>query len=83
MRIKDAFILTTVSLAVSWAVLESKPAVRDPLAWGELPQVDLSSRILSNKTQSFQLKERKLYLLAIHIRQLIMDGSIRSVRRLV
>ena len=40
MRIKDAFILTTVSLAVSWAVLESKPAVRDPLAWGELPQVD-------------------------------------------
>ena len=40
MRIKDAFILTAVSLAVSWAVLESKPAVRDPLAWGELPQVD-------------------------------------------
>jgi hypothetical protein len=40
MRIKDAFVLTALSLAVGWVVVESKPAVRDPLAWGELPQVD-------------------------------------------
>ena len=40
MRIKDAFVLAALSLTLGWAVVESKPVIRDPLAWGELPQVD-------------------------------------------
>ena len=39
MRIKDALILAALSLILGWVVLESKPVIRDPLAWGELPQV--------------------------------------------
>jgi hypothetical protein len=40
MTVKDALVLVALSLVVGWVVVESKPAVRDPLAWGELPQVD-------------------------------------------
>ena len=40
MRIKDGVFLMALSFIVGYVVVESKPAVRDPLAWGELPQVD-------------------------------------------
>jgi len=40
MRVKDALVLIALSLVVGWVVVESKPVIRDPLAWGELPQVD-------------------------------------------
>ncbi len=40
MRIKDGLFLMVLSFIIGYVVVESKPAVRDPLAWGELPQVD-------------------------------------------
>lgn len=40
MRIKDGVFLMALSFIVGYIVVESKPVVRDPLAWGELPQID-------------------------------------------
>ena len=40
MRIKDGVFLMALSFIVGYVVVESKPTVRDPLAWRELPQVD-------------------------------------------
>jgi len=40
MRVKDVLVLIALSLVLGWVVVESKPVIRDPLAWGELPQVD-------------------------------------------
>jgi hypothetical protein len=40
MRIKDGIILIIGSLVVGWAILHSRPVIKDPLAWGEIALLD-------------------------------------------
>jgi len=42
MKIKDAIILVIGSLVVGWAILHSRPTIKDPLAWGEIAVLDTS-----------------------------------------
>ena len=38
MKFKDYVILTVCSLFLGWLILESRPAISDPMAYGELPK---------------------------------------------
>lgn len=40
MKVKDAILLAAFSLFFGWFIVNSKPAVKDPLAWGELALID-------------------------------------------
>jgi hypothetical protein len=44
MKIKDGIILVVGSLVLGWAILHSKPTIKDPLAWGEIALLDTTLR---------------------------------------
>ena len=59
MRVKDALVLIALSLVVGWVVVESKPVIRDPLAWGELPQVDTTKQDTVKQDTVVSVKGKK------------------------
>ena len=63
MRIKDGLFLMGLSLIVGWLVAESKPAIRDPLAWGELPQVDTTEQDTIKQDTVISVKGKKALII--------------------
>jgi len=56
MRAKDAILLTAFSLFFGWFIVNSKPTVKDPLAWGEMMLQDTSTYI--DTTQPLDVKSK-------------------------
>jgi len=50
MKLKDYVILMVFSLVLGWALLNSKPVIKDPLAWGEIAIQPIDTPIVHKDT---------------------------------